>query len=81
VDPDSPLGVPEIGEHQDVEPHLTCADGAYRKTAPVPLCGGILPVNSWVLFVASFEPIDAGESKVPAPEPPGTNWDGIGSAK
>jgi len=81
VNPDSPLGVPEKGEHQNIELRLWQKwDSAYRKIAPV-FFGVFLPVNARVLFWGSFTPIAGAGLKVPAPEPPGTNWDGFGWAK
>ena len=58
VNPDSPLRVSEKCEYQVIKQHLWRAGGAYRKTTPLPLLVGFLPVNVAVLFVVSFGPID-----------------------
>jgi len=82
VNPCSPLGVPKIGEHQNTELYLLQEPNlAYRKTAPVSFFGVFLLVNEGVLFKGPFTPKGGGGAEVPAPEPPGTNWDGFGWAK
>ena len=58
VNPDSPLRVPKKREYQVVKPHLWRVGGAYRKTTPLALLIGFLPVNVAVLFVVSLGPID-----------------------
>ena len=41
----------------------------------------LLPVNARVLFGVPFGLIDTDGLKVPAPKPPGANWDRLGWAK
>jgi len=82
VNPDSPLGVPKEDEHQNIELRLwQTSEGAHRKIAPVSFFGVFLSANARVLFRGPFTPIAGAGLKVPAPEPPETNWDGLGWAK
>jgi len=74
VNPDSPLGISKRGEYQHVGLHLERAGGAYRKTMPVSFLGTFLLINTRVLFTGTLKRADA-KLKVPAPEPPATNWD------
>ena len=54
MNPDSPLGVSRKGEYQDVELYFLRAGSTYRKTTPVLLLRGFLPVDVEVLFGMSF---------------------------
>ena len=81
MNPDSPLGVSGKGERQGLKLHLELAGGAYRKTVLVSFLG--VPVDARVLFWISFRSVNTDwlRLKVPAPEPPGRNWDKLGWAK
>jgi len=83
MNPDSPLGVPKKSANIRLPSYIFDRGKAYRKTAPVPLLGAFLLVKARVLFGASLRLIDVDwlVLKVPAPEPPGTNWDKLGWAK